>query len=210
MIPEIRRPCLAHDMDEDASLRAAIAEAVELRPHDPAWPAMFLAERQRLLSTLSGVFVDVQHIGSTAVGGLAAKPIIDLLAGVDSMTRARSLGEPLRRLGYTTSEAFNASLADRQWFMRWAHGKRTHHLHVVVDGSPAWLERIAFRDALRDDPALAARYTALKQALARAHRQDRERYTAAKSDFIRAVLDARRSVQRPADPARVRSPSGLS
>ncbi len=178
-------------MNPDASLRAAIAEPVELCQHDPAWPAMFLAERQRLLSALPCAFLDIQHIGSTAVSGLAAKPIVDLLAGVESMAGARSLGEPLGRIGYATSEAFNASLADRQWFMRWADGRRTHHLHVVVHGSSAWQERLAFRDALRDDPALAARYAALKQALAAAHRQDRESYTAAKSDFVRAVLDAR-------------------
>jgi GrpB-like predicted nucleotidyltransferase (UPF0157 family) len=178
-------------MNPDASLRAAIAEPVELSPHDPAWQAKFLAERQRLLEALPGIFLEVQHIGSTAVSGLAAKPIVDLLAGVDSMACARSLTEPLGRIGYTTSEAFNASLADRQWFMRWADGRRTHHLHVVVHGSAAWRERLAFRDVLRDDPSLAAQYGALKQALALAHRQDREGYTAAKGDFIRAVLRGR-------------------
>jgi len=177
-------------MNPSTSLRAAIAEPVELSPHDPAWSAMFLVERGRLLSALPGTFLDVQHIGSTSVSGLAAKPIVDLLAGVDSMATARSLGERLGSMGYATSEAFNASLADRQWFMRWADGRRTHHLHVVVHGSPAWQERIAFRDALRDDPVLADRYVALKQTLATTYREDRERYTAAKSDFIRAALAA--------------------
>jgi GrpB-like predicted nucleotidyltransferase (UPF0157 family) len=178
-------------MNPGASLRAAIAEPVELSPHDPAWVEIFLAERQRLLSALPGTFLAIQHIGSTAVRGLAAKPVVDLLAGVNSMATARSLGAALCCIGYATSEAFNASLADRQWFMRWADGRRSHHLHVVVHGSPAWQERIAFRDALRDDPALAERYVALKQALAAAHREDREGYTAAKTDFIRAVLEAR-------------------
>lgn len=182
---------MAEMMNQDPSLRAAIDEPVELSPHDPAWRSIFLAERRRLLSAFPAVFQDIQHIGSTAVGGLAAKPIVDLLAGVDSIETARRLGEPLCRIGYATSEAFNATLADRQWFMRWAAGRRTHHLHVVVHGSPAWRERIAFRDALREDPALADRYAALKQALAAAHRRDREGYTAAKTDFINAVLAAR-------------------
>jgi GrpB-like predicted nucleotidyltransferase (UPF0157 family) len=175
----------------DASLRAAIDAPVELSAFDPAWPAMFLAERQRLLATFPGTFQAIEHIGSTAIAGLAAKPVIDLLAAVGSMEQAWSLAEPLSRIGYTTSAAFNASLTDRQWFMRWADGRRTHHLHVVVQGSPAWRERIDFRDALRRDPALARRYLALKQALAAAHRQDREAYTAAKSDFIREVLEGR-------------------
>ena len=181
----------ALNMSPDASLRSAIAEPIELIPHDPAWAAMFHDERQRLLTALPGIFLEVQHIGSTAVPGLAAKPVVDLLAGVDSMASARSLGPALGRIGYATSAAFNASLADRQWFMRWSDGRRTHHLHVVAHGSAAWQERLAFRDALRDDPALAARYAALKQALAVTHRVDREAYTAAKADFIHAVLEAR-------------------
>jgi GrpB-like predicted nucleotidyltransferase (UPF0157 family) len=172
----------------DAFLRAAIDAPVELSDYDPAWPAMFLAERQRLLSTLPALFQAIEHIGSTAIAGLAAKPIIDLMAAVASMEQARSLAEPLSRIGYTTSAAFNASLTNRQWFMRWTDGRRTHHLHVVVQGSLEWGERIDFRDALRRDPALARRYLALKQALALAHRQDREAYTAAKSDFVRSVL----------------------
>jgi GrpB-like predicted nucleotidyltransferase (UPF0157 family) len=177
-------------MKEEESLNAAIHEPVELSRHDPAWSRMFLAEKQRLLSALPGMFLDLQHIGSTAVAGLVAKPVIDLLAGVASMEVARALGEPLGRLGYTTSLRFNASLPDRQWFMRWANGRRTHHLHVVVHADVAWRERIAFRDALRADPELARRYEALKRALANTHRDDREAYTSAKSTFISTTLAA--------------------
>ena len=178
-------------MKEETSLDAAIHEPVELSPHDPAWARKFLEEKQRLLAAFPGVFLDLQHIGSTAVAGLPAKPVIDLLTGVASMEVARALGEPLCRFGYTTSPEFNASLADRQWFMRWAGGRRTHHLHVVVYAEDAWRERIAFRDGLRLDPELARRYVTLKQALAVTHRNDREAYTGAKSTFIRSTLGAR-------------------
>ena len=173
---------------EEESLRAAIDEEIRLHDPDPSWPARFTAERDRLLALLPGVFIDVQHIGSTAVPGLRAKPIVDILAGVASMAVAEALAEPLCRSGYTTSAAFNATLADRKWFMRWAEGRRTHHLHVVVHGAGPWQERLRFRDALRRRPDLAARYAALKADWAAANPRDREAYTDAKTGFVRFVL----------------------
>ena len=137
---------------------------------------------------LPGTFVAIEHIGSTAVPGLIAKPIIDLLAGVTSMAAAQAVAEPLCRSGYTTSAEFNATLSDRQWFMRWAAGHRTHHLHVVVHAASVWQERLQFRDALRSDRELARQYAELKSQLALAHQDDREAYTDAKADFVRHVL----------------------
>lgn len=174
-------------MTDDESLQAAIEEPVALHPYRAEWPALFAAERDRLLACLPSGFVDVQHIGSTAVPGLVAKPIVDLMAGVDSMDTAVAMNEPLCRCGYTTSAEFNAGLVDRQWFMRWADGRRTHHLHVVVHDGPVWRQRLKFRDLLRQDAALAERYRALKSRLAAAHPKDREAYTEAKTTFILAV-----------------------
>ena len=176
-------------MTKDESLLAAIDEAVRLHPYDPSWPEAFAAERGRLASLLPGVFTEIEHIGSTAVPGMLAKPVIDLMAGVESMARARSIAEHVCNSGYTTSTAFNETLVDRQWFMRWAEGHRTHHLHVVVHGGDVWREHLAFRDKLRSDSALAARYATLKSRLATAHAADREAYTAAKTGFIRSALD---------------------
>jgi len=175
-------------MNDQPSLLAAIHEEVRLHDHDPLWPSAFAAERDRLLSLLAGSFLEVQHIGSTAVPGLPAKPIIDLLGGVSSMAQAESLMDRICSSGYTTSAEFNATLTDRKWFMRWADGRRTHHLHVVVHHGAAWNERICFRDALRSQPDVASRYAALKSRLAEAHATDREAYTEAKSGFVRSVL----------------------
>ncbi len=175
-------------MTDEESLHAAIHEDVALHACDAQWPAVFSAERERLHSLLPGRFIDIQHIGSTAVAGLAAKPIVDLLAGVESMGAARALAEPLCRSGYTTSAEFNATLTDRQWFMRWASGHRTHHLHVVVHNSPDWRQRLKFRDLLRGDAALAQRYANLKADLAAIHTHDREAYTEAKTAFIQALV----------------------
>lgn len=176
-------------MNEAQSLQQAIDEKVHLADYDPAWPPRFDAERDRLLGRFPAELLDVQHIGSTAIPGMPAKPIIDVMAGVASMTVADALFEPLLGFGYVTSVEFNASLTDRRWFMRHAHGQRTHHLHVVVYDGDLWRKRLAFRDALRSDAALAARYAALKRELASCHREDREAYTAAKGEFVGSVVE---------------------
>lgn len=175
-------------MNDSESLNEAINEEVSLHDYDASWPDKFVAERDRLLALFPLNIIDIEHIGSTAVPGLLAKPVIDILAGVESMTVARALTEPLLEAGYSTSAEFNAKLTDRQWFMRWADGRRTHHLHVVVHLGKEWTDRLRFRDALRASPMLAARYAALKAGLLLKHANDREAYTSGKSGFIRLTL----------------------
>jgi GrpB-like predicted nucleotidyltransferase (UPF0157 family) len=173
---------------ESESLERAIHEEVALVPYDPRWPSLFEAERERLVRLVPPHFLDLQHFGSTAIPGMLAKPIIDLLAGVESMAVADSLVEPLLNSGYTTSAEFNATLIDRRWFMRWANGRRTHHLHMVVHGGTEWRRRLRFRDMLRTDTELAHRYAVLKKELAAQHSVDREAYTIAKSEFVLFVV----------------------
>lgn len=175
-------------MPADDSLTQAIVEEVCLAAPDPRWPAQFVEERDRLFALLPGRFAGVEHIGSTAVPRLAAKPIIDILAGVRSMAEADALLEPLCAHGYETSAAFNATLPDRRWLMRHARGRRTHHLHLVVFGGEPWIHQLQFRDVLRTDAAIAARYEQLKRDLAGQYRHDREAYTHAKTAFILEVL----------------------
>lgn len=180
-------------MTESESLERAIHEEVALVPYDPQWPSHFVAERERLLSLFPSQLLDVQHFGSTAIPGMPAKPIIDILAGVESMGVAESLVEPLVRSSYTTSAEFNATLTDRRWLMRWAGGRRTHHLHIVVLGGTEWRRRLCFRDVLRSDSELAHRYALLKQELAVQHGADREAYTHAKSAFVLSVVKGLRT-----------------
>lgn len=172
----------------DQSLTLAIAEEVRLAAYNPHWAAQFLAERDRLLAILPGCFAGIEHIGSTAVPGLAAKPIIDILAGVNNLDAADAMLEPLCANGYETSAEFNATLPDRRWLMRHALGRRTHHLHLVIFGGERWIQCLKFRDMLRADAAIAARYQRLKEILTDQHRHDREAYTRAKTDFINEVL----------------------
>jgi GrpB-like predicted nucleotidyltransferase (UPF0157 family) len=172
----------------DDSLTHAIVEEVHIMAHDSRWAAQFVAERNRLLDLLPGHFTAIEHIGSTAVPRLAAKPIIDILAGVRTISEAEALLEPLCAHGYETSAEFNATLPDRRWLMRHAFSRRTHHLHLVVFGGEQWVRRLQFRDVLRADAAIAARYEHLKQKLAGQYRHDREAYTHAKTAFINEVL----------------------
>ena len=169
----------------------AIEQPVELADYDAAWPLQFEAERRRLTEALPDAFVAIEHIGSTAVEGLRAKPLIDLLAAVRSMDEARALSGPLQDIGYTTSPELNATLTSRQWFMRQSGGRRTHHLHVVVQFSHDWIARVSFRDRLRTDPAFRHRYESLKEDLALRYADDREAYTEGKSAFISAATEDR-------------------
>jgi GrpB-like predicted nucleotidyltransferase (UPF0157 family) len=185
---EDRRRQIALSEDPEASLiDLAIHEEVSLAAYDAAWVARFVAERARLHAEFPQL-LEIEHFGSTAVPGMPAKPIIDILAGVESMAIADALFEPILAFGYTTSRAFNAMLADRRWFMRCANGRRTHHLHVVVFEGQAWTARIRFRDMLRSSTLLALQYAELKSALAVRYRHDREAYSEAKSAFVAAVV----------------------
>lgn len=174
--------------DEAGSVDRAIHEEVHLAAYSDTWPDLFAAERDRLTDMFPARLLAVEHFGSTAIPGMPAKPIVDILAGVESMEVADSLLEAILACGYTTSREFNATLPDRRWFMRSAAGRRTHHLHVVVLGGKEWTERLRFRDILRSDEGLAQQYAKLKSALASRHRSDREAYTDAKSEFVRSVI----------------------
>ncbi len=171
------------------SFASAIAEEVALVDPDPSWPEAFERERERLMAAFPDTFRAIEHIGSTSVPGLPSKAIVDLLAGVDSMDIAVAMAAPLATIGYTTVPGMNEALADRQFFMRHADGKRTHHLHLVAHDTPAWHERIRFRDRLRNDPALRNRYVALKRDLATRFSGEREAYTQGKSAFILAASE---------------------
>ncbi len=164
-----------------------MADEIKIEPANPIWSKLFEVEKAQLLAALSSHFVAIEHFGSTAIPGLDAKPIIDMLGGVKSMAEADALLGPLCQLGWDTSPEFNATLSDRRFLLRWPGGIRTHHLHLVVYGGEQWQQRLKFRDCLRANPALAQQYQKLKYELAAKHRDDREAYTDAKSDFIVSV-----------------------
>ena len=157
-------------------------------PYDAEWPRRFEAERA-LLERVLEPWLDggIHHVGSTSVPGLAAKPVIDMVAGVRDLDEARAAFGPLAEHGY--EYAFHRPNAHR--FAKpglepsWA---ATHHLHLTEPGSDVWVERLAFRDALRADAVLAREYEALKLRCAVDHPRNAAGYTRAKRPFVARVL----------------------
>lgn len=167
-----------------------VADDVEIVRYDPAWPAVFDTEADRLHAALDAMEVcGIEHFGSTAVPGLAAKPIIDILIAVRSLTRAKAtMIEPIVALGYVYW-AENPK-PDRMFFVKGMPpfgDRRTHHVHITEPDGEMWQRRLAFRDYLRANPDEAGRYEALKRDLAKRFPADREAYTEAKTDYVEAV-----------------------
>src|SRR5687768_2427169 len=136
---------------------------VEIVPYDPAWPGLFAEERRKLLETVGPWLAGpVEHIGSTAIPGLAAKPVIDIMAGVASLDASRPAIAALVSAGYCY---FPYRPDKEHWFCKPSPAFRTHHLHLVPLDSPQWAGALAFRDYLRAHPETAAEYEAMKLRL---------------------------------------------
>jgi GrpB-like predicted nucleotidyltransferase (UPF0157 family)/predicted kinase len=166
-----------------------IREAVELLPYDPDWAARFESERLAIQAALGPLALEIEHIGSTAVPGLPAKPVIDLLVAVRCLGDAAACIPPLQALGYAFVDY--PQNVDRRFFRKGL--PRTHHLHIVAQGSASYCDHLDFRDALREDPRLRQEYLDLKTGLAQRYRNDRARYSDSKTVFVQRVLAERRS-----------------
>lgn len=170
-----------------------LRDVVDISPPNAGWPDMFVEEREHLLACLpTGLVRRVEHFGSTAVPGLAAKPIIDILVEVTDLEQTRLRIAPiLEAQGY--DYFWRPSLDDGEppfyaWFIkRDRDGNRTHHIHMVERSFEHHWDRLLFRDYLIAHPDVAAEYGELKQRLASAHHDDRVAYTRAKSNFIAGV-----------------------
>jgi GrpB-like predicted nucleotidyltransferase (UPF0157 family) len=127
----------------------------------------------------------IHHVGSTAVPGLAAKPVIDILVGVVDLETARACFEPLARLQYLYAPYLAAEM---HWFCKPDAARRTHHLHLAPTDSRTFRDEIAFRDYLRSHRQVGADYEALKRSLAARFEHDRHAYTEAKTEFVAGVL----------------------
>jgi GrpB-like predicted nucleotidyltransferase (UPF0157 family) len=155
-------------------------------PYDPDWPRHFEAERALLEHVLAPWLEGgIHHIGSTAIAGLAAKPIIDIMAGVRDLEESRAAFDPLLERSYL-HDPHRPRIAHH--FAKPSRQRPTHGLHLTQPGSDLWRERLAFRDALRNAPALATEYATLKLRLAEEHHHDGSAYTRHKRAFVARVL----------------------
>lgn len=163
--------------------------SVTIVPYSDDWPRQFGALRAALLAAFAGMAVEVEHIGSTAVPGLAAKPVIDVLLGADSLAAIESRIGAVEGAGYQYVSRYEREIPMRRYFVKpEGPGSLRVHLHAVVHGSPIWQDHIAFRDGLRADGSLRARYQSLKVELAARFAHDKPAYTEAKASFIQSAL----------------------
>jgi GrpB-like predicted nucleotidyltransferase (UPF0157 family) len=169
------------------------SERVVLVVYDPAWPLRFERESEALRAILEPRGLKaLEHVGSTAIPGIAAKPIVDIVAGMERMERVPSADDSFwTDAGYEYGHGDDRP-DDWQYFIkRGDAGERLVHLHVVPFGGAFWTRILAFRDALRDDFELARQYEKLKLELAARFADERLRYVDGKGDFVNAVIASR-------------------
>lgn len=197
---------------KEKKIARVVKEDVAVVPYDPCWLEMFEQERLHLLSCLPDDLVNrIEHFGSTAVPGLSAKPIVDVLVEVASLDETKQRIVPvLEAQGY--EYFWRPSWGDDippfyAWFIkRRTDGERTHHIHMVESHFEHW-DRLLFRDYLIEHPDVAKEYGDLKARLSGTHQNDRVAYTQAKSDFVRRVT--RRAMQYYAKAQQAHAPDAL-
>lgn len=162
---------------------------VVLVTYDPEWPARFEAARAAILEACRGVVKEVEHIGSTAVPGLAAKAIIDMMPGLERFEDGERCVAPLEGLGYEYRGEYG--IPGRHYFVRDdpETGKRLEHLHMYAIGHDEWIAHLALRDYLRAHDDWRDRYEALKRDLAAKYPTDVEAYAEAKTEFVKRVVE---------------------
>ena len=154
--------------------------------YDPQWPIRYQEEKDRIIEAVGHVIVAIEHIGSTSVPGLGAKPIIDIMVAVSHLADAEECIQPLKGIGYEYVPELEVSMPQRRYFDKGSAEARIH-LHMVELASEFWQRHLLFRDFLRDHPQVAQEYEQLKRELAAGYGSDRVGYTEAKTSFIRSV-----------------------
>ncbi len=155
-------------------------------PYRTEWPQLFEEIAGEVRRIAGDRILGVEHVGSTSVVGLAAKPILDILVGVANFERACELIPDLAELGFEFRP--HEEIEDRHYFRKIAGNARTHHLSLATPESNHYRNTIIFRDALRREPALANAYAVLKLDLARRFPWDRESYQEGKTEFVLGVV----------------------
>lgn len=159
---------------------------VILEDYDSSWPRKFEEEKELLLNLIGNWFYgSVEHVGSTAIPNMIAKPVIDIIFGVKSLKESRPAIDVLKKNGY---EYWPYKEEVMHWFCKPSDAFRTHHIHLIPFESPLWKERIKFRNILLSNKIIANDYAALKRELSDKYKNDREAYTEKKWPFIKSIL----------------------
>jgi GrpB-like predicted nucleotidyltransferase (UPF0157 family) len=175
-------------IERAAPKASAGAAPIELQPYHPSWPARFRVESEVLRVALNTLSPLIEHIGSTAVPGLAAKPVIDMMVGLSDPAAVDEQADRLANFGYRLINGIETVQPGRRLLVRTVRGVRTHQVHVVEAFGEHWHRLLLFRDMLRLDRALAESYETLKRRLAEPHAGSAVLYANAKSNFVASVL----------------------
>lgn len=166
-----------------------MGKTVKVEDYNPDWVGEFQQEKARITEVLKNYSpLCVEHIGSTSVKGLGAKPILDIMAGVRHLDEADTFIEPLKSIGYEFVQ--HQEFPERRFFRKGQWRAGTHHLHIYRFGSEQWKNQLSFRDFLRSHPDVRKQYQQLKRSLSQKHRADIVGYTEAKAPFIQYVIES--------------------
>jgi GrpB-like predicted nucleotidyltransferase (UPF0157 family) len=165
------------------------AAPIEIVSYDPAWPARFESEKSIVLAIFRAVPIQVEHIGSTAVPGLGAKPVIDMLLGVEDLAAVEARIPDLAAADYEYVRRYETEFPERRLFAKPQQRPRAYHLHAVEFSTAFWRRQLLFRNFLRLQAQVALDYCELKRRLATEYGTDRDGYSRAKTAFIEAVLE---------------------
>ncbi len=162
-----------------------MARKIEVVPYNPDWPRLYSAEAERIAAALGGEMTAIHHIGSTAIPGIKAKPVLDFLVAVPRIERVDELNDSMVVLGYEPRGEYG--IPGRRFFIKHTAGMRTHHVHIFQNGNPEITRHLNFRDYLRAHPDEAQAYSRLKEELARQYPEDSHGYTEGKNEFVQEI-----------------------
>ena len=156
--------------------------------YNPDWPRLYEEEQALILKTIGHILVGIEHIGSTAIPGLGAKPIIDIMIGLRALDDAVECIPLLRSIGHIYHPEFEDQVPERRFFRKGPDGARTHHIHMVERSNQFWQDRILFRDYMQTHEEDAMLYLLMKKELALRFGSNRRGYSDAKAAFVSAIL----------------------
>jgi GrpB-like predicted nucleotidyltransferase (UPF0157 family) len=162
---------------------------VVIEEYNPMWPALFENEKELLSNVFDRTAFIIEHIGSTSIVGLGAKPVVDIMVGVADFTMANSFVAGIELQGYQYISSYESVMPFRKFFIKESAGIRTHHIHLVELNTDFWKRHLAFRDYLRENDKVRDAYFMLKKGLAEKEWNCGDEYAAAKADFINEVLN---------------------
>ncbi|HHE38640.1 MAG TPA: GrpB family protein [Candidatus Cloacimonetes bacterium] len=180
-------------MKEKEEIIGLDRKIVKLSKFCPEWITLYRNEEKILEKAIGSLVIDIQHIGSTSIPWLCAKPIIDILIGVDSMKTADKTIKIMEKIGYQFKG--EAGIPGRYFFVKGKEDKRTHHLHMIVYNTERWKNYLLFRERLHRSKAVREEYCKLKIKSAEKYQYNREAYTESKSEFIQKTLKDAKNVK---------------